>query len=95
MKPFNTKNKLLIETDDDFNMVVEDMFTEFLKDLSKKDWATRPIEDDDSCDNGIEYVYTTRAMRLIDRYKSRMCKVGNAHFPDGDIECESYMYVEF
>ena len=94
MKPFNEKNKIKIESDEDFNLVVEDMFQEFLESLIKNDWAKTRLKDDDLLVDGFEFRYTQRAMKLIERYKHRMCKIGDRHFPDGDIRCESHLYVE-
>lgn len=95
MKPFSERNKIKIESNQDFNLVADDMFTEFLESITDKKWGTRPINEDDfGVDDAIAFMYSDRAEKLIERYRQRMCKVGNTHFPDGDIECNSHLYVE-
>lgn len=87
-----------IEDVDDFNCYVEEQFTCFLIELIKDPSMTRPInEDDDVGDDEVKFIYTNKAIKIIDRYKSRIHKIGEAHFPNDllEIECESYMYKEF
>ena len=94
MKPFSEKNKIKIESDEDFNLVADDMFTEFLEGLIIEKGMTRKPREDDMVDEGLEFVYTEKAMRLIETYRRRICRVGNHHFPNGDIVCESWLYIE-
>jgi len=94
MRPFNVNKN--IQDDDDFNAYVEDVFTTFLEKMQDDEKYLRPITEDDDfwLPEGCTHVYTTKAMKLIDRYRKRIFYIGHAHFPNGDIKCESYLLLE-
>jgi hypothetical protein len=94
MNPFNTDKN--IQDDSDFNAYVEDQFTAFLQEMQGNKALLRPITKDDDfwLPEGCTHVYTSKAMKMIDRYRTRIFAIGHAHFPGGDIRCESYLLLE-
>jgi len=94
MKPFN-KDKG-IENDYDYSCIASELFECFLEQLIRDLSMTREInEDDDLVPDRCAFVYTQKAVRVIENYRNRLYRIGEAHFPDGDINISSYLYNEY
>lgn len=87
--------KRKIENEKSFNDEASDVFHRFLESLTEKDGFKRPVREDDLADEGWEFIYTEKGMRIIERMKYRLRKVGMAHFPNIDIQLDSYLYQEY
>lgn len=71
----------------EFNDYTCEMLESFLESMQNKIEFVRPVDKD--CDNvpdEWEVVYTNRAMRLINRFKERVMKVGFARYEEDDVE---------
>lgn len=83
-----------IKTDDDYSDYASQMFEGFLERLLTIEWATRKVNDDDPFDDEVDFVWTRRAMRLIENYKRRLYDVGYENFPEGDIFIYNNTYYQ-
>ena len=86
--------RMTINNAQDFSDVCGDMIDEFVETFRNIKGLTRePDEDDFDMFDGIEiqWMYTQRAMRLIDTYIKRCCKVGEKYWDDFelDIKCSN------
>jgi len=93
MRRFNSKKN--IENVEDFNECASQIFEEYLKTFTKENGLIRDVTENDYVDDDCKLLYTQRGMRLIDRMKDRLVKIGDYHFPNEDIEIETYMYREY
>lgn len=67
------KNRIEIKSDNDLEDIINDMYHEFLDELRDKDWATRPVDDEELIgDNDWQYIWNEDAHQMIDRYCRRM-----------------------
>jgi hypothetical protein len=90
---FNSKKQ--IADVDDFNEYASQIFEEYLKTFTKENGLIKDVTEDDYVDDECQFLYTQKGMRLVDRMKDRLVKVGNHHYPNEDIEIETYMYREY
>lgn len=95
MKPFNPKKK--IEDADDYIMYATDTFDAFLMTFTHDNGLLRDVTEDDYVDENEDVLYTDRAMRLAEKMKKLLVRIGEAHFPNSDveIEIESDYYREY
>jgi len=92
------KQRIPINNAEDLNDIISDMFTDFLFDFTDRAGMTYPAVGDSPLveyEEGIEFYYTKKAMILIERYKSRMEKVFDKHFPFDEFNPVSSYYKEF
>lgn len=86
-----------VETIEDFEGRVEQIMDDYLFSFVGVDGLTRePTEEDQDsfCGEDIGWMYTRRAMKLIDRIKDRIRKVGERHFPGQDFEIITNYLIE-
>lgn len=95
MTPFNTRNKMPIESFQDFEEVASEIYGSFLEGMSQEKGHLRPVEEGDVADESWTFIYTDKGMMLAERMKKRLLKVGEAHFPDEDITIEHSLYQEY
>lgn len=93
MKQFNAKKK--IEDVDDFNEYASQLFENYLENFTLENGLIREVTEDDGGDTeSLSFIYTNRGYRLADKMRSLLYKVGNAHFPNDDIEIETHLFME-
>ena len=95
MKAFNVNKG--IEDADDFSEVASEQLSCFLEELIKDPSMIREIdENDDFVPDGCTFLYTPKAVKIIEDYRSRLHRIGETHFPDNyeDININSYLYIE-
>lgn len=80
-----------IKTAEDYNFICDDMISEFMQDMRPESGMTRePTQEDIENFDGYEigFMYTQKAMRLLDRYTRRLGDLGKKYFPEEDIHIE-------
>ena len=93
MLPFNPNKN--IEDADDYIGWANDIFEFFLSKFNKENGLIRDVTEDDFVDHEkFDFMYTTKGTRLADKMKRLLIKVGEEHFPNEDIEIESYLFQE-
>lgn len=93
MIPFNSNKN--IEDVDDYIGWANDIFEGFLSTFTKENGLVRDVTEDDSIDHEkFNFIYTAKGTRLADKMKCLLIKVGEKHFPNEDIEIESYLFQE-
>lgn len=75
---------------DEFNDKAEEILTGFCEGL-EKEGQTRPPEEDES---SFLFMWTNKAMKLIDTEIGRLCDIGMMYFDQLDINISSHMYNE-
>lgn len=93
MKAFKEKRK--IEDVGDYIGEANDIFDSFLQTFTKENKLIRDVTEDDFWEEGIDFIYTAKGTRLADKMRRLLIKVGEAHFPNEDIEIESNYYIEY
>jgi hypothetical protein len=80
-----------------FDEKANGIYGAFLESLQGDPKFVRPVEEDDMADEDWAFVYTDRAMRLIDRLHSRMMKIAEKKFGADaiDIDISSHLYLEY
>lgn len=80
-----------------YSDVCSDMFDEFLETFTEEQGLIRPVDDDDreefDCEN-IQFIYTTKGMRLLEKYLDRVHTVGAKYFDPLDFNISSHRYRE-
>lgn len=91
----NTKNKIRIESADDYELVAGDIFTSFLETFTKENGLIRDATDDEREEFGedISYMYTTKGQRLADRMRDRLYAIGNKYWKD-EFSVESHLFQD-
>lgn len=87
-----------VNSSEDLNDLMSFMFEAFLVSLQEKEGITTSVDDEDSCfgiEEGIAFLYTSKAERIIDRYKKRMEAVFEKNYPLDDFEMYSHQYRQF
>lgn len=79
-------NRIEINDATDFELVAEDMLTDFCEGLHKDGFTRKPEDDDGFEDGEVSWVYTDRGQELAERYIKRITAVGNRWFPGDEIE---------
>lgn len=86
-----------IEDEEDMSYLLsESMFTPFLEDLEKEPGMLEPLDEDTMwcADEGISFLWSDKAMKLIEKEHNQLYSIGMKYFPDGDIEITSHLYKE-
>lgn len=85
-----------INSANDFEEYASEAFTEFLEDFPEREGLTREIKEDDCVgDDGPSFIYTTRGMRLAERFQDRMAALGGRHYPGEIFDISSMLYQEY
>lgn len=92
MKPFKADRQ--IKDASDFEEYASEAFSEFLEDFSHRG-LTRDVTEDDCVGEECSFIYTTRGMKLAERFQDRMAKLGGLHFPDETFDISSMLYQEY
>ena len=95
MTPFNSRNKMPIESLQDFEEVASEIFGDFLEGMSQEKGHLRSVKEGDIVDESWVFVYTDKGTKLAERMKKRLLKVGQSHFPDEDITIEHSLYQDY
>lgn len=83
-----------INTADDYNEWATEMLHCMIERVQELPWSTRRPNEDDPVDDDFSFMWTRRAIRLIEDYKSRLYRVGDKYFPN-EIEIEdSILYQD-
>lgn len=78
------RNRISIENDGNLEDVMNDMFHEFLSDLSCKEWATREVDEEEfGVDESWTFIWTDTAHKMIERYIERMGNLFNKYSSRG------------
>lgn len=74
----------------------ESYFTPFLEELEKQPKMLEPLDDDTEWmrSEGVSFLWSWKATKLIDEELARLHAIGQKYFPDGDIEITSHLYKE-
>ena len=91
----NIKN---IKNSDDFNDVASNMLSEFLSNITTYGIYTEEAVGDMSLteyEENIDWYYTQKGMRLIERWHKRMEVIYQKYFDDNDFNLKSTYYKEF
>ena len=84
-----------IEGDDEMSELLSQAFEEFCEDAESGEGMTRPIEEEDDGDvEWASFMWTDKAIKIIEAERNRLHQIGIKYFPDGDICIESYMFRE-
>jgi hypothetical protein len=80
-----------------FNEYTCEMLEVFLESMQGKREFLRLVDkDNDDVPEEWEFMYTNRAMRLINRFKERVMKVGFARYDEDDVEePSSYLLTDY
>lgn len=82
-----------IYNDETFSGYASELLEEFC--LSLKEPYVRDCDPNNPDDiEGADFMYTTKGMKLVERLISRLHKVGNNAYPDGDLNISSMAYSE-
>lgn len=93
MKEFNIKKK--IETSVDFEDYCIDLFERFLDTFLKENYLVREAEEGDLADpDEITFMYTRKGDRLASKMLRLLYKIGEAHYPNEDINIITYKYQQ-
>jgi hypothetical protein len=87
---------------DDFETFEEkanEIYEAFLEGMQDDPKYTRPVDDDDPADaEGAQFMYTYRAITLIERLHDRLCKLCTLKFGKDkafDMNISSHLYQEY
>jgi hypothetical protein len=83
-----------IKCADGFNDYATEIFEKFLEGFTKENKLIRDVEEDDMADEEIVFMYTNKGMKLADRMKGKLLKVGSKYFPDDDIDIITNMFQD-
>jgi hypothetical protein len=94
MLPFNPKKN--IEDVDDYINWADELFEEYLSKFTREDGLIRDVNEDDWVDHEeCAFLYTAKGLRLADKMKRLLTQVGENHFPEEDIEIETYLFKNY
>lgn len=90
MKAFNPNEN--INDVGEFEDVANEMWEAYLQTFTEERGLIRPATEDDWVDEDNKYVYTRKGDRLATKMRDKLIEIGQAHFPDEEIELSTYMY---
>lgn len=70
---------------------------EYLQDLEKEDGMTRRVDEDDIIDDPdkVKFMWTHKAMNLIESEITNLSIIAYKYYPEGDIEIKSIYCQEY
>ncbi len=92
-----SKRKIVWKNSDDYNDILSDMLSDFLFNITDYDIYTNPADGNSlfEYEEGIEFYYTEKGMRLIETWHRRMKAVYDNIFDDNNFNPKSTYYKTF
>jgi hypothetical protein len=93
MIQFNPKKQ--INDVDDYIEYANCMWEIYLDTFTRENGLIRDVREDDYFDEHIAFCYTNKGIRLAEKMRTKLIKIGEDHYPNEDICIENYLYQEY
>lgn len=92
MKEFKPSRNIIDA--DDYIDYANDIWESYLETFTKDNGLIRDITEDDCISEDWSFLYTNRGQYLAEKMRDKLIEVGQAHFPDDDIDLFTSYYLE-